>query len=170
MKENKVLNGNQQLEKEFEHLDDATKKIISLLVNVVQRDPELTALCPFHKEETPSFLINLEKCEFYCSVCNELGTIRQLSLILGIKPGQFIPSYLTDKKKKLYSWLKKKNFENAIYTLTDLLKNAYRHKRNEIEKKWTEGLLLEVEYYTQRRKLNYEFGCNLECREIPIDG
>ena len=33
-------------------------------------------ICPFHSEETPSCLLDMEKKEFYCFGCEKKGTFK----------------------------------------------------------------------------------------------
>lgn len=47
----------------------------------------LTALCPFHQEKTPSFAVNPERQTFHCFGCGAGGDVIKLaSLALGVRP------------------------------------------------------------------------------------
>ncbi len=47
--------------------------IIGRRVNLIRRGREYVALCPFHKEKTPSFTINEDKGFFHCFGCGAHG-------------------------------------------------------------------------------------------------
>ncbi len=51
------------------------ESVISKRVRLVRRGRELTGLCPFHKEKTPSFTVNEEKGFFHCFGCGAHGDV-----------------------------------------------------------------------------------------------
>jgi hypothetical protein len=58
-----------------------------------RRGDEITARCPFHDDQTPSFSFNVKKSAFKCQACSESGGWKKLALKLGItlaqrKPGR----------------------------------------------------------------------------------
>ena len=51
------------------------ESVISKRVRLVRRGRELTGLCPFHNEKTPSFTVNEEKGFFHCFGCGAHGDV-----------------------------------------------------------------------------------------------
>lgn len=49
--------------------------ILSLFLNIQKSGNGFFALCPFHKENTPSFYINKDKQKYYCFGCTKHGNI-----------------------------------------------------------------------------------------------
>ena len=47
-------------------------------ITLDKQGSELFALCPFHKEKTPSFSVSPEKGQYFCFGCDEGGGIRRL--------------------------------------------------------------------------------------------
>ncbi|HFL8819283.1 MAG TPA: DNA primase [Candidatus Azoamicus sp. OHIO2] len=47
--------------------------VIGLFLNLEKRENRIISLCPFHKEKTPSFLINDKKKFYYCFGCKKFG-------------------------------------------------------------------------------------------------
>ncbi|MFQ5785834.1 MAG: DNA primase [Alphaproteobacteria bacterium] len=50
-------------------------EVIGKRVNLVRRGREHVALCPFHKEKTPSFTVNEDKGFFHCFGCGAHGDV-----------------------------------------------------------------------------------------------
>ncbi len=48
-------------------------EVVGRYVDLRRSGKELTGLCPFHTEKTPSFTVNEEKGFFYCHGCHEGG-------------------------------------------------------------------------------------------------
>jgi DNA primase len=49
--------------------------VIGRRVRLVRRGRELTGLCPFHQEKTPSFTVSDQKCFFHCFGCGAHGDV-----------------------------------------------------------------------------------------------
>lgn len=47
------------------------------------RGSKATGLCPFHREEHPSFSANLEKCVWHCFGCGAGGSVKHFALLVG---------------------------------------------------------------------------------------
>ena len=105
---------------------------INLFIKVKHKNKLFFALCPFHKEKTPSFFINQIKQKYYCFGCKSHGNIID-----------FIMKYKSINSAMAISWLKKKhnliNFSNSkdfnsLNSITKeyakILKNEYRKKKN----------------------------------------
>ncbi|MCX7881971.1 MAG: DNA primase [Brevinematales bacterium] len=63
-----------------EHIRDRILSKVSLVdiiekegIKVIKRGRQYTALCPFHKEKTPSFSVNNEEGVYYCFGCHAKG-------------------------------------------------------------------------------------------------
>jgi hypothetical protein len=50
-------------------------EIVGMYVHLCRAGKELTGLCPFHTEKTPSFTVNEEKGVFYCHGCHDGGDV-----------------------------------------------------------------------------------------------
>lgn len=48
--------------------------VVGDTVKLTRRGRNHVGLCPFHKEETPSFHVNMETGRYYCFSCHEKGT------------------------------------------------------------------------------------------------
>ncbi|PKN39054.1 MAG: hypothetical protein CVU62_02330 [Deltaproteobacteria bacterium HGW-Deltaproteobacteria-2] len=87
------------------------------------------ALCPFHSEKTPSFMVNRDRQTFHCWGCGESGdvisfimklkgiTFKDALIYLGIKSGQPVrvdPTIAREKKIQ-------KDYEEAINNLYEKL-------------------------------------------------
>ena len=87
------------------------------------------ALCPFHSEKTPSFVVNKEKQIFHCFGCGEHGdvitfimklkgiTFKEALVYLGIKSGEPVKVNPAIQREKQIQ----KEYEQAIYDLYESL-------------------------------------------------
>ncbi|WP_115956175.1 DNA primase [Candidatus Purcelliella pentastirinorum] len=140
-------------------------ELISNKINVHKKGKNFSSLCPFHKEDHPSFIINKEKQFFYCFGCgihgnaidflmnhdnlNFIESIEELSYICNIKiPYKKFNNNLQKniiKRKKIYEILKIINIfyqKNLKNTKNESVKNFLKEKNlnNDIIKKFNVGL------------------------------
>ena len=110
--------------------------IISQYVNVNRSGGSLKACCPFHKEKTPSFVVNEEKQFFKCFGCGKSGDVftfieeienvefPDAVKILAAKIGFELPAdrnYQTNNSKQI----KQVNLEAGRYYYKSLLKSNF---------------------------------------------
>lgn len=67
------------------------EEIVGRYVKLTRRGRELTGLCPFHQEKSPSFTVSKEKGFYHCFGCNQHGNaVDFLMAIEGLDFGQAI--------------------------------------------------------------------------------
>ena len=140
-------------------------QIISRLSNTKLKGNELWASCPMgiHSDKNPSFSINLESEVFYCFTCNSSGTANQLAVKMGLKPeGTYRPSFKRSKPKAIQPWQRAKRIGESFDAVEDVYKEAYRQKRNTLEKNWNERKITESKYYAKRQIIDYQFDTLME--------
>lgn len=65
-----------------------THEQISKYIKLNERGYQYIGLCPFHKEKTPSFIVNYSKQIYMCFSCGKKGTLESLyDEIKNIKDG-----------------------------------------------------------------------------------
>ena len=65
--------------------------IVSEYVDFKRRGRNLVALCPFHKEKTPSFSVSPDKQLFYCFGCGAGGNV--INFIMRIETLDFVEAF-----------------------------------------------------------------------------
>ena len=141
-------------------MSDVLEGIRQRLSNVKEKNGELWASCPLgHRDNNPSFSINLDEGIFYCFSCQESGTINQLAVKMGLKEeGNYMPSVRPKQKSKVIKpYQRVKNIKQAADMLEDHYLEDYRKARNKIELDWNERRISEPEYYRKRQMLDYKF-------------
>ena len=105
--------------------------IISEYVSLKPAGKGFKALCPFHEEKTPSFMVSPEKQLFHCFGCGEGGNVFNFVMkfekvdffeavkMLAKKAGVTLP---TDEKKENFLYRQKER----LYKLNSLVVNYYR--------------------------------------------
>ncbi|UFX98356.1 DNA primase [Candidatus Gromoviella agglomerans] len=96
--------------------------IISEYMNLTDKGSEKEGLCPFHKENTPSFMVNDAKGLFYCFGCGEGGNaISFIAKIQGTesKEATKILAKKFDIQLKSQSENFKENTINEIFSITN---------------------------------------------------
>lgn len=105
--------------------------IISEYVSLKPAGKGFKALCPFHEEKTPSFMVSPEKQLFHCFGCGEGGNVFNFVMkfekvdffeavkMLAKKVGVTLP---TDEKKENFLYRQKER----LYKLNSLVVNYYR--------------------------------------------
>ncbi|ADM89710.1 DNA primase [Candidatus Zinderia insecticola CARI] len=91
-------------------------------------------LCPFHKEKTPSFCVNLFKKYFYCFGCNFGGDM--ISFLMKYKKEKFINIINILLKKNIF--FKKNSDEEKIFLIYEKINLIYKKelKKNYKAKKY----------------------------------
>ncbi|MGX7576451.1 CHC2 zinc finger domain-containing protein [Candidatus Vidania fulgoroideorum] len=83
-----------------------------------KKNKKYWAICPFHKEKTPSFLINVKEKYFYCFGCKKNGKL--LYLLYFLKKKKY------NKYNKLILKILKKNSINNFFLKKQLKKRKYK--------------------------------------------
>ena len=83
---------------------------------------------------------------------------------MGLKPeGTFQPSFKrSSKPRAIQPWQRAKRIGEAFDAVEDIYNEAYRQKRNILEKNWNEGKITEAYYYAKRQWLDYDFNSKME--------
>lgn len=129
--------------------------IVSNYVNLKKSGKNYIGLCPFHKEKTPSFVVDTATQLFYCFGCGVGGDV--ISFIMKIENLSFIEAVELIAKKIGYS---------LKYIEEKFLDKSFAKSRlielNELAKKYYNYILLEKK--VGKRALDY-----LKSRKISID-
>lgn len=149
---------------DFRHISEILPGIISHLGKGKEKGTEFVCHCPFHEDRTPSFSLNLEKGVYYCFGCRESGGLTQLASKLGISAAEpYRPSITrTAKPKTTQHWETVKRIEEAFDAVEFWKLEEFRKARNDLELAWNERLISEVNYYTKREILKYDFDCYMK--------
>lgn len=82
-------------------LNDGTK-----LETRIKKGAHLVMVCPYHHEDTPSFLVNYENASFHCLGCDAKGD--GSGIIIGHEPEtkeEIIQAYWEDCKISAFEWV-----------------------------------------------------------------
>ena len=55
------------------------------LLDLTEKSRRLWGICPFHEEQTPSFVVNPQRGTWYCFGCQEGGPLGEL--VARLEPG-----------------------------------------------------------------------------------
>ena len=82
---------------------------------------------------------------------------------MGLKPeGTFQPSFKRSKPRAIPSWQRSRRIVESFDAVEDIYNEAYRQKRNILEKNWNEGKITESKYYAKRQIIDYQFDTLME--------
>jgi len=120
--------------------------IISNYVNLKKSGKNFIGLCPFHKEKTPSFVVDPQTQLYHCFGCNNGGDV--ISFIMKIENLSFIEAVELIAKKTGYTL---QYVETGNYEKED--KKSRLIELNELAKKYYNYILFETK--TGKRALEY---------------
>lgn len=109
--------------------------VIGRYVQLHQAGKNLTGLCPFHEEKTPSFSVNEEKQFFYCFGCHRSGNVFQFLMELKhidfVEAVKEVASYSNIELPEQYLNTQPKRPVNTedrqLYDLHDKAAKLYHH-------------------------------------------
>lgn len=148
----------------FKRVSDLLPVVMARLGRGKKRRDEFLCSCPFHAELNPSFSVNLEKKVYHCFGCGASGGLSKLAAHLGIESGYYRPK-LKPKNKKLQPWQMAKRIEISFDTVELWKREEFRDAKNDLEIEWNERQISEVDFYTNRHILTYEFDCYMEIHD-----
>ena len=145
------------------HISEILPEVLSRLQITKEKNGEAWGHCPFHDDKHPSFSVNIETGAWYCFACAEGGSVHQLAVKMGLKPeGTFQPFKKRSKPKAIQPWQRARRIGESFDAVEDVYKEAYRQKRNILEKNWNEGRITESKYYAKRQIIDYQFDTLME--------
>lgn len=93
-------------------------------VKFVRKGQRLWSCCPFHNEDTPSFIVDDSKCFFYCFGCEKGGDV--FSFLEKYENKNF-----SEASKFLCEYLnipfKTNDYDNSIYNILSIVHEVYRN-------------------------------------------
>ncbi len=108
------------------------EEIIGKYLNIKSSGNTYKALCPFHKEKTPSFIINPEKKFYHCFGCGEHGDIfsflvkyRNINFKDAVK--EVADFYGYEIKSEYYNVKKDKSQHDILIKLNNIALQKYRY-------------------------------------------
>lgn len=119
-------------------------EIVALYVQLKKSGANFKALCPFHTEKTPSFMVSRQKQIWKCFGCDEGGNIFDfLMKIEGLEFGEALKILAQKAGVELPRYDPKLNtLRNSLLNILDAAKDFFRHELNtENGKKAKEYLL-----------------------------
>lgn len=64
-------------------------EVVSRYTTLTSKDDNFAKfICPFHEEETPSFVVDIKDCKYHCFSCGESGDI--VDFLLEMEPSDFV--------------------------------------------------------------------------------
>ncbi|WP_343192400.1 DNA primase [Buchnera aphidicola (Formosaphis micheliae)] len=117
---------------------------ISSRISVKKKGKNYYALCPFHQEKTPSFIVNQKKQFYYCFGCNAHGNV--IDFLMNYEHLNFVESietlsilhkynilyYKTNPTNTNNAYEKRNKLFSLMKTITDIYKqNITTNKNNE---------------------------------------
>ena len=112
---------NDKVIEQIQSLNDITE-VISSYIPIKRSGRSFKALCPFHQEKTPSFIVNAERQIFHCFGCGEGGDV--ISFVMKYEQLTF-PEALKFLAERVHFELPETSFEKSEKSNTGLLYQIY---------------------------------------------